>query len=501
MVDPDQALAQFKQSVLPKLHKVKHTSASIYYREAKLKLAEASARLLEEFSDQYPEVAMPLKKLSSYINEILNSVVNPAKEEEGDKKTFVATEWVADLRRRINPTFINPTEWKELDELRIEVEYSTFLQEESKDYKSIPSSTLGTIKKAAEKERQTHLEEERQKLSEVLSFDGNGSRLIEEIVDTFADYSDDPKIRAAYIGALKHFIWGVKSKLKGRDISKKGPLIVCLQSSMQAVGKNTLIDILFRPLGMFYKADTTVEEISDRFSVRTIAAHAVGHLDEFSDDSKADIAKVKSFATAFSKGGRGIFSEVYKSYSVRVSLIVSTNFDIFCHIKDPSGIRRFVPCLVKKSEEAFELFRRLATPEGQEEVLNMYKAIDIDAGAPAAPNTEVALEIARIQEEVVTNATLKPFLEKFNLCLPSLGDDVTVLPVNALYEVYSSYCRSTKRFNMDPLKFPTALATSRFEVSRSGTIEIKVTQPLRGALNEAGYRKTLFITKKFGVEE
>jgi hypothetical protein len=495
MITPDQALSQFRQATLPKLTKVRSSTSSIIYRDTKYKIPDAISRIQEEFGDQYPEVAIPVNKMSSFVKEMINSVINPSEECEEEKKTFRAIEWVAELRKKVNPTLINPTEWENLTGLDITEAYSVLQQEEAGKYKAFPKDKQ-LIMAAADNERQIHLEEEREKLFNMLKYDGSDSNLIEEIVDIFADHDGDQRTRLAYIGALKHFFWGIKNKLRGTDISKKSPLIICFQSPTQSVGKNTLIDTLFKSLGFLYKPDTTLEEISDKFSVRTISAYAVGHLDEFSDHN-ADVAKVKSFATAFYKGGRGIFSETYRSFRVRVSLVISTNFNIFCQIRDQSGIRRFMPIMVKKSEEAFALFRRLATPEGQEEILQMYRSIDEDSEAPAAPNTPEAIEIARIQEEVVTNATLSPFMEKMGLRMPDILDIVTVLPVNALYEVYSAFCKETKRYHMDPLKFPTALSTARFKVSKSGQVEVIVTQELQGALREAGYRKATFNTKIF----
>jgi hypothetical protein len=266
------------------------------------------------------------------------------------------------------------------------------------------------------------------------------------------------------------------------------PLIICFKSSVQAVGKNTLIDLLGKPLKIFYKHDVDAGEIADQWSRKVIAEYAMGHMDEFGND-RADIAKLKSFVTAFSKGNRGMRSEVYRSYNVFISLIISTNYNLFSHIRDESGLRRFSNINTIKSEAAFALFRQLATEEGSQRVIDMYRAIDPDAPAPVSVGTPAMQAVRDVQEKIVFSATLEPFLEKYAVLRPRPGDTVTTLPISALHEVFAAYCTKAKKFVVDPLKFPTLLLAAKYPVNEAlNNVEVIISQDLNGSLREAGYR-------------
>jgi hypothetical protein len=228
-----------------------------------------------------------------------------------------------------------------------------------------------------------------------VAFTGDNLQPLEQFVEAVTGKTDT--LAAA---ALAHFIWMIKRKLNGMNVTWH--LMPILQG-IQGVGKSTAIKELLKPV-----ADVTtylkLDELSDSRCAQALEQNYVIVCDELMGAARTEIETLKNRVTADVIGLRPMRSNDIVNLRVNASFIGSTNNDIATMIRDSSGMRRFLNIMCQD---------QLMTGIYNVDVLSLWRGIDEKRSVTYLDAFKS--ELATAQKELETPSEVQLFLDAFGL--------------------------------------------------------------------------------------
>lgn len=148
------------------------------------------------------------------------------------------------------------------------------------------------------------------------------------------------------IASLKKFMWQVKRKMIGKQITNHTMVIIV---GKQGTGKTTFVEQLLDPVREVAN-NTNMEEIVDNRNV-DLFDYNVLFMDEMSRADRADIESVKNMVTAPKISRRVLHTSKTLSKKQNSVFIGCSNKNLDQIISDETGIRRFVPLSFKNNPD------------------------------------------------------------------------------------------------------------------------------------------------------
>jgi hypothetical protein len=245
-----------------------------------------------------------------------------------------------------------------------------------------------------------------------------------------------------YVAGIKHFVWQVKRKLFGNNITD--PLMPILYGK-QGMCKSVFTEHLSSPLKDLSIA-FRLDELTDGRGFTVVQENYVIVLDELEKAQKADIESLKSLISGSQSSGRMMRSNSVVKVRNNATLIGTTNKPVSEMIRDSSGMRRFmqidVPEIAKQA--AADNAKRLLDFD----VVQIWQGInENDDSAPIAPFRQVLDEH---QKTITASDIMGDWLEDLKLIPNGSGAVRTVIATAVLFERYKAWLKSNNKAAFTP---------------------------------------------------
>lgn len=251
-----------------------------------------------------------------------------------------------------------------------------------------------------------------------IAFDGsNDAELRKLIVAMTGSYNE---VTAA---VFKHFLWQVKRKLIGKDVTWHMMPILWGKTGS---GKSVALNRLFSPLKGFVNTGFSLDKLGDDRYYKQLAEHFILFLDEMPKIEKASIEAMKQIISADELTGRLLYGHGSKLYKQNCTFIGTSNEAPSQLIKDHTSMRRFhyIKSADKMDHETINNIN----------MLSIWKSID--EMQSKAYILDVFDQLTVSQEEIRQKDSLEMFIVETNL----KKNNNCMLKAQDLFDMYTKYC-------------------------------------------------------------
>lgn len=297
----------------------------------------------------------------------------------------------------------------------------------------------------------------REQVIKKLSFDESMAQLnhIESFIIACTGRSDEVDI-----AVIKHFIWSVKRKMKGLDVTRH--LFTIFQGGQNA-GKSTAVKKLISPVHLF-SSSRALDMLNDSKELFVLTNKCVIWFDEMSRASRADVEAIKLYTTSDTVSYRILYSQNEATSKNIATFIGCTNKSVDEIVYDPTGARRFyeLKCLPM-------LDHALVNSINYEE---MWKSVnEYDDVSPLEPLIE---KLTEKQKSLRAMDTVEEFLHEESLIPDENGKRMEV-SFNDLYSQYVKWMTDQKRNALfTKAKFSKRLNALEIENSRKSDARTRI---------------------------
>ena len=235
--------------------------------------------------------------------------------------------------------------------------------------------------------------------------------------------------------AWRQFVWQVKRRMVGRTTSAECMLLL---TGPQGTGKSTLMRAFCEPLSFLYLPDATFAVFSDAFRQHVFERYYLILLDEMERGSATDVEAIKRVITAPYLQSRAMRTQQEVNYNRNASFLGASNFGLSTHIKDTTGMRRFVEIQFRVAPVDASWLERLKNLD----VLGIWQSVSADTNIP--PLLEDRELVGTHQARLVTSAAFDLWHEE---CVCRDGEDARV----TLKDVWGNYLQWCDRYRERPL--------------------------------------------------
>lgn len=227
------------------------------------------------------------------------------------------------------------------------------------------------------------------------------------------------------IAVMRHFIWQVRRKLHGLEVSNH---MMPILYGKTGGGKSQAVLKLLKPMNeLMLSMDLSI--FSDQFKTRLFNKAFVMFFDEMARSERADIDKLKNIITSPFVDFRGMHTENLESIPQNCTFIGCSNDLVYDKIYDPTSARRYwqVNCADKLDWKSINTIDYLA----------LWRSVDENADCPVQ---SVLKEIQDVQEKTIRHKDLiEDWMNEF--LSPKQYEPSEDPTSTSLYGSFKEYCK------------------------------------------------------------
>lgn len=228
------------------------------------------------------------------------------------------------------------------------------------------------------------------------------------------------------VAVFKHFIWQVKRKLLGKDVTWHMMPVIWGKTGS---GKSELLRKLFVPLTGYVLTGMSLDKFGDDRYYRMFNDHFICFLDEMPKIEKASIEAIKQVITADELTGRILNTHGYKAYKQNATFISTSNEAPSQLIKDTTSMRRFH--YIKTVDRMdYAVINSI-------DMLKVWQSVDENRNN--AYILDVFDKLQEVQEDLRTKDSVEMFIVESNV----KKSKTYITKAQDIYDLYIKYCEDS----------------------------------------------------------